>query len=92
MKNKREKKNISKYIYFIRSFWLLFFSGLFFLVIIFSSAALGYLGDMPDLQQLENPKTNLATQIISKLSPICLSGNNIALQQEETKASLSKMA
>ncbi len=65
MKNKREKKNISKYIYFIRSFWLLFFSGLFFLVIIFSSAALGYLGDMPDLQQLENPKTNLATQIIS---------------------------
>ena len=31
----------------------------------FSSAALGFLGEMPDLQQLENPKTNLATQIIS---------------------------
>jgi penicillin-binding protein 1A len=32
---------------------------------IFSAAALGYLGPMPDLQQLENPKTNLATQVFS---------------------------
>jgi len=65
IKKKDTKKNQSNYILFIRTFWVLFFSGLFFLVIIFSAAALGYLGDMPDLQQLENPKTNLATQIIS---------------------------
>ena len=64
-KNTESKKYRSKYIFLIRSFWVLFFSGLFVLLIIFSSAALGYLGDMPDLQQLENPKTNLATQIIS---------------------------
>ena len=55
MKKKEAKKDQLKYIFFIRSFWVLFFSGLFFLVIIFSSAALGYFGDMPDLQQLENP-------------------------------------
>jgi len=64
-KNTESKKYRSKYIFLVRSFWILFFSGLFVLLIIFSSAALGYLGDMPDLQQLENPKTNLATQIIS---------------------------
>jgi penicillin-binding protein 1A len=34
-------------------------------VIAHESAALGIFGPMPDLQQLENPRTNLATQIIS---------------------------
>ncbi len=64
IKKKILKKSIK--LYFIYKNILGFvFSGLFFLVIIFSAAALGYLGDMPDLQQLENPKTNLATQIIS---------------------------
>ena len=32
---------------------------------IFGAASLGLLGPMPDFRQLENPKTNLATQIIS---------------------------
>ena len=32
---------------------------------IFYAASLGYLGDMPDFRQLENPNTNLASQIIS---------------------------
>ena len=31
----------------------------------FRSAALGILGPMPELEQLENPDTNLATQILS---------------------------
>ncbi|MGB0358041.1 MAG: penicillin-binding protein 1A, partial [Flavobacteriaceae bacterium] len=34
-------------------------------IIIFGAASLGLLGPMPDFRQLENPKTNLATQIIS---------------------------
>ena len=37
----------------------------FSIIILFSGAALGLYGPMPDLQQLENPRTNLATQIIS---------------------------
>ena len=32
---------------------------------VFYLASIGVLGDMPDLQQLENPNTNLASQIIS---------------------------
>ncbi|MDB2329602.1 transglycosylase domain-containing protein [Flavobacteriaceae bacterium] len=46
-------------------FWLLFVTGLLSFSSLFVIAALGYLGEMPDLEQLENPKTKLATQIIS---------------------------
>ena len=49
----------------IKLFWGLFLAGVLTVVAIFGSAALGLFGPMPPLQQLENPKTNLATQIIS---------------------------
>ena len=50
---------------FIRPIWLAFGSLILGTVIIFGAASLGLLGPMPDFRQLENPKTNLATQIIS---------------------------
>ena len=49
----------------IKLFWGLFLAGILTVAAIFGSAALGLFGPMPPLQQLENPKTNLATQIIS---------------------------
>ena len=49
----------------IKLFWGLFLAGVLTVAAIFGSAALGLFGPMPPLQQLENPKTNLATQIIS---------------------------
>ena len=49
----------------VKLFWGLFLAGLLTVAAIFGSAALGLFGPMPPLQQLENPKTNLATQIIS---------------------------
>ena len=55
-------KNYKKLIWI---FWLLFFTGFLAVGGVFGIAALGYLGPMPALEQLENPKTNLATQIIS---------------------------
>ena len=62
-KNKKIKnRNFKKFIW---AFWLLFISGFFSVVGVFFLAALGYLGPMPPLEQLENPKTNLATQILS---------------------------
>ena len=64
-KNLAFNKKQRRYIFFTKTFWILFFSGLFFFVLVFASVALGFFGEMPDLQQLENPKTNLATQIIS---------------------------
>ena len=39
--------------------------GILSVILLFLSAALGVLGKMPELQQLDNPKTNLATQILS---------------------------
>ena len=36
-----------------------------FLAIVFISAATGKLGEMPSIEQLENPKTNLPTAIYS---------------------------
>ena len=49
----------------ITFFWLILIFGLSSFVGIFVLASNGFFGQMPDLQQLENPKTNLATQIIT---------------------------
>ena len=65
-KKKNTKKTIkSSYKLFIWAFWLLFTIGFAFVLGIFGAAAFGFFGPMPPLEQLENPKTNLATQILS---------------------------
>ena len=63
-KRKKHKKK-STYLKYILTIWGIFFFGVLSIIILFSGAALGLFGPMPDLQQLENPRTNLATQIIS---------------------------
>ena len=57
-------KNI-KYRQFVRFIWIGFGAVVVGVVGIFGAASAGLLGTMPDFRQLENPKTNLATQIIS---------------------------
>ncbi len=59
---KAEATNFDKYI---RWFWMLFLGGILSVVLLFLLASWGALGEMPDHTQLENPKTNLATEIIS---------------------------
>jgi penicillin-binding protein 1A len=54
--------NFGKYI---RWFWMAFAGVLAGIVLIFLFASWGLLGEMPDYTVLENPKTNLATEIIS---------------------------
>ena len=49
----------------IKIFWVVFSIGVFSFVSIFLAAGFGLLGKMPEFRQLENPKTNLATQIYS---------------------------
>lgn len=63
MSNPKKKK--TNYKKFIWTFWMLFFTGILSVVGFFGVVAYGYLGPMPPLEQLENPKTNLATQILS---------------------------
>jgi penicillin-binding protein 1A len=55
----------SKYRKFVRFIWVAFGAAILGIVGIFGAGSAGLLGSMPDFRQLENPKTNLATQIIS---------------------------
>ncbi|MBV7270088.1 penicillin-binding protein 1A [Winogradskyella luteola] len=61
-KSKTEVKGFSKYV---RWFWMLFTGGILAIVLLFLFASWGLLGEMPDHTKLENPETNLATEIIS---------------------------
>ncbi|WNH13924.1 penicillin-binding protein 1A [Thalassobellus suaedae] len=62
---KNTKAPVQDFSKYIRWFWMLFLGGIFSAVLIFLLASWGVFGDMPDHTQLENPKTNLATEIIS---------------------------
>ena len=55
-------QDFSKYI---KWFWKLFAGGFLLIILLFLLASWGAFGKLPDYTQLENPKTNLATEIIS---------------------------
>jgi penicillin-binding protein 1A len=63
----KNKKRIKKRIYRkpILFIWGIFLIGVLCLFFLFGGAAFGLFGPMPDLRQLENPRTNLASQIFS---------------------------
>lgn len=51
--------------YFRNLFWKIFFGGLGFIALFFLLASWGVFGAMPSFEDLENPESNLATEIIS---------------------------
>ena len=59
------KAKSGTYLRSVKIFWFVFSIGVFSFVSIFLAAGFGLLGKMPEFRQLENPKTNLATQIYS---------------------------
>ncbi|TDU43592.1 penicillin-binding protein 1A [Gelidibacter sediminis] len=61
-KKKVETQNFSVYV---KWFWLTILGGLLIVVLLFLLASWGVFGEMPDHTRLENPTTNLATEIIS---------------------------
>ncbi|NCF43043.1 MAG: penicillin-binding protein [Bacteroidetes bacterium] len=61
-KRTNKKTNFSKQK---RWFWLLFICGISLIPVIFLLASFGTFGFMPDHTALENPRTNLATEVIS---------------------------
>jgi len=60
--SKSETLDFSKYV---RWFWIAFTGGVLAIILLFLLASWGALGEMPDHTKLENPETNLATEIIS---------------------------
>jgi len=68
MAKKVQKKAVKKttsFGKFIKLFWLIFFLGIVCIMLPFVLASMGALGEMPDYSYLENPKTDLASEIIS---------------------------
>jgi len=61
-KKKTATVDFTKYI---RWFWMTFLTGVLGVILIFLLASWGVFGEMPDHTILENPKTNLASEIIS---------------------------
>ena len=51
--------------YYQKKFWKVFFYGLGALVIFFLFASWGLFGSMPSFEDLENPNSNLATEVIA---------------------------
>ena len=50
---------------FRRIFWRLFALGLFLMVLMFVGISMGWIGYLPPLEELQNPKNKYATEIIS---------------------------
>lgn len=64
-KTRSKKKKTPSFRPFIKAFWILFASGILAAVLVFLLASWGAFGEMPTFERLENPQTNLATEIIS---------------------------
>ncbi|MEW4922441.1 transglycosylase domain-containing protein [Algibacter sp. 2305UL17-15] len=64
-KAKKETTTVQDFSKYIRWFWMAFLGGILFLILLFLLASWGIFGEMPDHTVLENPKTNLATEIMS---------------------------
>ncbi|MEC3906362.1 transglycosylase domain-containing protein [Tamlana sp. 2201CG12-4] len=62
---KKITKAVQDFSKYIRWFWILFAVGIVSVLLLFLLASWGAFGEMPDHTVLENPRTNLATEIIS---------------------------
>jgi len=60
-----KKKKNTGFFRIIKWFWILFISGISLVALVFLLASWGAFGEMPTFERLENPKTNLATEIVS---------------------------
>tara|TARA_R110002051_G_scaffold63597_3_gene115792 strand:+ start:1641 stop:3992 length:2352 start_codon:yes stop_codon:yes gene_type:complete len=87
-----KKKQSNSYFKFIKWFWILFAVGIMTAVLIFLIASWGWFGDLPTFERLENPQTNLATEIISSdgktLGKYYLDDNRTPISFEELPKNL----
>ena len=65
MAKTKQTNNSHEYNKYVRWFWIVFSAGIFSVILVFALASFGLFGELPDHTQLENPNTNLATEIIS---------------------------
>ena len=63
--SKKETNQQTSFKKYTRWLWRLFFSGILGLILVFLLAGFGAFGKLPTFEELENPKSNLATEVIS---------------------------
>lgn len=62
---KKSKNNPADIILWRKRFWKAYLVVFIFIILLFTSISLGLLGFMPSFEELENPKSNLASEVIS---------------------------
>ncbi len=65
IKNKNNKTGNQSFFKYIKIFWSVFIAGIFAVVLFFLFASWGVFGALPTFEELENPESNVATEIIS---------------------------
>ncbi|NMH89254.1 penicillin-binding protein 1A [Flavivirga algicola] len=92
MAKKKKATAVQDFSKYIRWFWMLFAGSIFFVAFLFLLASWGVFGYMPDHTVLENPKTHLASEIISSdgktLGKFYLSENRTSVSYDELSQSL----
>ncbi|WP_291868077.1 transglycosylase domain-containing protein [Maribacter sp.] len=82
-----KKKETTSFLRFIKWFWILFITGVSTVALVFILASRGWLGEMPTFESLENPQTNLASEVISGdgvlLSKYYLDDNRTPVKYED---------
>lgn len=64
-KENLKKQKLKIFKTYIKMFWILFFTGIIFVFLIFWAASMEFFGDLPGFEDLENPEKNFATEIIT---------------------------
>ncbi len=90
----KAKKNNKKtgFFKFIKWFWILFVTGVLSAILIFLLASWGVFGELPLYEHLENPQTNLASEIFSSdgktLGKFYLDDNRTPVKYEDLPENL----
>lgn len=89
MSTKQHSEDFSKYIKWI---WRLFAAGIAFVILLFLLASFGAFGEMPSFEELENPSSNLASEIISydgkTIGKLYLNENRTPIKYEDLPENL----
>lgn len=64
-KNSKAPKSGNSFLKYVKIFWIVFLLGFVSVVLFFFLASSGAFGTMPTFDQLENPDSNVATEVIS---------------------------
>lgn len=60
-----KQKVLNDFSSYVKWFWILLLGGMFSIFLVVALTALGAFGELPTFEEIENPKSNLASQIIT---------------------------